>query len=78
MKRGSGGVRVLGVLFVDLERGLIELEWIEGMTARKILGGGDEEELPEQESAGDDEDDHLQLFGIEEGMSAFVKFCRSY
>ena len=57
MKRGSGGVRVLGVLFVDLERGLIELEWIEGMTARKILGGGGDDELPEEEVVGDDEED---------------------
>ncbi|KAF8509867.1 kinase-like domain-containing protein [Hysterangium stoloniferum] len=50
------GVRVPGVRMVDVECGVLGLEWIEGRSVRNILGGGDEgiyEEENQDEEAPD-------------------------
>lgn len=66
---------------VDLEIGLLGIEWIDGMSVRQILGGGADDDLPEgddDEDGADGEDDteaddervdHLEKFGISQGTS---------
>ena len=70
------GVTVPGVRFVDLEHGLLGLEWIEGISVRQILGGGaeGEEEDPSFNKGGTEElleidvDTAMQKFGLTQGM----------
>ncbi|KZT35598.1 hypothetical protein SISSUDRAFT_990271 [Sistotremastrum suecicum HHB10207 ss-3] len=52
------GVKVPGVRMVDLENGLLGIEWIDGMSVRQILGGEDDVEIE------DERVDHLGKFGI--------------
>ncbi|KDQ17403.1 hypothetical protein BOTBODRAFT_105788 [Botryobasidium botryosum FD-172 SS1] len=48
MKCLKSGVRVPGIRMVDVENGCLGLEWVEGMSVRKVLGSGEEgEELEE-------------------------------
>jgi TP53 regulating kinase and related kinases len=75
------GVNVPGVRLVDLEAGLLGTEWIDGLSVRRILGGGDEDE--EQVAVADEGIDHLAQFRISQGreMSLFNsarKFMRAY
>ncbi|KZS87703.1 hypothetical protein SISNIDRAFT_390396, partial [Sistotremastrum niveocremeum HHB9708] len=74
------GVKVPGVRMVDLENGLLGIEWIDGMSVRQILGGGADDDLPEgddDEDGADGEDDteaddervdHLEKFGISQDI----------
>ena len=48
------GIAVPGVRLVDLETGILGMEWIEGYSVREMLGGGAEGE--DDEDAGDEAD----------------------
>ncbi|EIN04107.1 hypothetical protein PUNSTDRAFT_138838 [Punctularia strigosozonata HHB-11173 SS5] len=68
------GVSVPGIRMVDATEGVIGLEWIDGQSVRKLLGGGAEDEIEEVEgSEGDSNDaagpgptdtDALQEYGV--------------
>jgi len=65
------GINVPGVRLVDLDGGLLGTEWIDGLSVRRILGGGDEgvieEDEDEDELQGEPEIDHLAQFKISHG-----------
>ncbi|KZV97157.1 hypothetical protein EXIGLDRAFT_833137 [Exidia glandulosa HHB12029] len=61
------GVNVPVVRLVDLDGGLLGTEWIDGMSVRRILGGGDEgvlEDDDDDDVAEEDADEHLQKFAV--------------
>jgi TP53 regulating kinase-like protein len=52
-------VSVPGIRFVHAESGVLGIEWIDGASVRKVLGGGAEGEEEEEES-GDLSDEQVQ------------------
>ncbi|KAH8829918.1 kinase-like domain-containing protein [Flagelloscypha sp. PMI_526] len=59
------GVNAPAVRFVDLTEGVIGIEWIDGMSVRKILGGGaDDESLDDQDLDDGDTEERLSKFGL--------------
>lgn len=52
------GVSVPGIRFVHADSGVLGIEWIEGTSVRKVLGGGaeGEEETDEAEAEQEEED----------------------
>jgi TP53 regulating kinase-like protein len=62
----KNGVNVPGVRCVDLEAGILGIEWIEGRSVRELLGAGDEDD--EDDEIGVDEVARaLESFGLSEG-----------
>lgn len=68
------GVSVPGIRFVHADSGVLGIEWIDGSSVRKVLGGGaegeeesDELEIEQEE---DEEVDVLkEMYGLTEGES---------
>ncbi|KZO97246.1 hypothetical protein CALVIDRAFT_497521 [Calocera viscosa TUFC12733] len=60
------GVRVPGVRLVDAPVGVLGVEWVEGKSVRKVLGGGAEEEGEEEdvEQLEEEAEELLREFGI--------------
>lgn len=58
------GVTVPGVRAVDVESGVVAVEWVEGWSVREVLGGGAEGD----EIAGEEEDESEGGDSIEEGL----------
>ncbi|KAG8783636.1 serine/threonine-protein kinase bud32 [Ceratobasidium sp. 428] len=63
------GVSVPGIRFVHADLGVLGIEWIEGSSVRKVLGGGAEGE-EEDDETGDEEPEDLNvlkdIYGLEE------------
>ena len=47
-----GGVRVPQVMIVDVDSGIIGIEWIDGESVRSVLGADEDEEMVENSCAG--------------------------
>lgn len=59
-----------GVRGVDLEGGVLGVEWVEGWSVREVLGGGAEgDEIGEEEDVEESEDieEGLRKLGLERG-----------
>ncbi|KZT57995.1 hypothetical protein CALCODRAFT_433348 [Calocera cornea HHB12733] len=59
------GVRVPGVRLVDAAVGVLGVEWIEGASVRKVLGGGAEAEDEDEDEEADVEELIMRLIGLE-------------
>jgi TP53 regulating kinase and related kinases len=44
----KAGVTVPSIRAVDLENGIIGMEWVDGFSVREVLGGGAEGEMEEE------------------------------
>lgn len=70
-----------GIRFVHADTGLLGIEWIEGTSVRKVLGGGAEgedetEEQSEQETEAQPEIDELkEVYNLTQGKSKNVEKC---
>lgn len=77
MRCKKAGVVVPGLRIVDLQEGVLGMEWIEGWSVREVLGGGQDDEgvVDEDEEEDEDEEDvilTLQEMGIDQGMFTLV------
>ena len=69
------GVCVPGLRVVDVQRGVLGIEWIDGWSVRQVLGGGQEEdELPgendeenQEEGEVDEAEVVLERVGVSQG-----------
>jgi TP53 regulating kinase-like protein len=75
------GVKVPGLRLVDHREGILGIEWIEGWSVREVLGGGQDDDMPEDEIEDDQVDeaeediigndnevrDYLRQLGVEDG-----------
>jgi hypothetical protein len=60
------GIAVPGVRLVDLETGILGMEWIEGYSVREMLGGGAEGEDDEETDDENDESVAFEKLSLEE------------
>ncbi|EJD50358.1 hypothetical protein AURDEDRAFT_160260 [Auricularia subglabra TFB-10046 SS5] len=58
------GVSVPAVRLVDLDGGLLGTEWVDGLSVRRILGGGDEGVDEEEQEEEEDAVDYLAQFDV--------------
>lgn len=65
----SCGVSVPGLRFVDAANGVLGIEWVNGRSARFLLGSGDEgEETDSNEDGVVADEDSLEEYGVSKGM----------
>lgn len=69
----SAGVSVPGILMVDAGNGILGLEWIDGLSVRKVLPGSDEaeEEYEDDDQAEEKELATLKQYNISTGINSF-------
>jgi TP53 regulating kinase-like protein len=67
------GVCVPGIRFVHVDTGVLGIEWIDGTSVRKVLGGGAEGEEEgevaddEMEVQEDERDELKEIYGLTQG-----------
>ncbi|KAJ9104801.1 hypothetical protein QFC19_003942 [Naganishia cerealis] len=66
----KAGIAVPGVRVIDLETGILGMEWVEGWSVREMLGGGAEDEEEEEDDA---ETLDMQNMTLEEKEQASAK-----
>lgn len=75
----SCGVSVPGLRFVDAENGVLGIEWVNGRSARFLLGSGDEgEEADSNEDGVVADEDALVEYGVSKGTISHSLHLRTW
>lgn len=61
MRCAKAGVNVPGLRMVDLGKGVLGMEWVQGASVREVLGGGQDEDQEEEEVVVVEEEERAEV-----------------